>query len=68
MSHHPFAVFLNPDIQVTSTEGQYTLHSAKSDHIAWLTLATTPGIGIALDRLKVKICFSKARVTPVLWF
>ncbi|MEG4838144.1 PatA/PatG family cyanobactin maturation protease [Microcoleus sp. B9-D4] len=52
MSNHPFAVFLNPDIQIKSTEDQYTLHSAESDPTALLTLATTPGIGIALDRLK----------------
>ena len=52
MSHHPFAVSLNPDIQVTSTEGQYTLHSTESDPTALLTLATTSGIGMALDRLK----------------
>ncbi|WP_156803814.1 DUF5838 family protein [Lyngbya sp. PCC 8106] len=68
MSNHAFAVSLNPDIQVTSTEDCYTLHSAQSDPTAWLTLVTTPVIGIVLDRLKVKICFSKARVTPVLWF
>ncbi|WP_293149412.1 MULTISPECIES: PatA/PatG family cyanobactin maturation protease [unclassified Microcoleus] len=52
MSHHPFAVSLNPDIQVKSTKDHYTLHSAESDATALLTLATTPGIGIALDRLK----------------
>lgn len=52
MSHHPFAVSLNPDIQVKSTEGRYTFHSVESDPTAWLTLATTPGFGIALDRLK----------------
>ncbi|MEG4498106.1 PatA/PatG family cyanobactin maturation protease [Microcoleus sp. F10-C6] len=52
MSHHPFAVSLNPFVQVKSAEDYYTLHSAESDPTALLTLATTPGIGIALDRLK----------------
>jgi len=52
MSHHPFAVSLNPFVQVTSNENYYTLHSAQSDPTAFLTLATTPGIGMALDRLK----------------
>lgn len=52
MSNHPFAVSLNPFVQVTSTEDYYTLHSAESDPTTLLTLATTPGIGIALDRLK----------------
>lgn len=52
MIAHPFAVSLNPNIQVKSTEDQYTLHSAESDPTASLTLATTPGIGIAVDRLK----------------
>ena len=52
MSNHPFAVSLNPFVQVKSAEDYYTLHSAESDPTALLTLATTPGIGIALDRLK----------------
>ncbi|MFP5270488.1 PatA/PatG family cyanobactin maturation protease [Coleofasciculus sp.] len=52
MSNHPFAVSLNPDIQVTSTGDHYTVHSAESDPTAWLTLATTPGISMALDHLK----------------
>jgi cyanobactin maturation PatA/PatG family protease len=52
MSNHPFAVSLNPFVQVKSTEDYYTMHSAESDPTALLTLATTPGIGIALDRLK----------------
>ncbi len=52
MSHHPFAVSLNPFVQLTSTEDYYTLQSAESDPTALLTLATTPGIGIALDRLQ----------------
>ncbi|MEG4939449.1 PatA/PatG family cyanobactin maturation protease [Microcoleus sp. F4-D5] len=52
MIAHPFAVSLNPNIQVESTDDHYTLHSAESDPTALLTLATTPGIGIALDRLK----------------
>jgi thiazoline dehydrogenase / protease len=52
MSNHPFAVSLNPFVQVKSAEDYYTLHSAESDPTALLTLATTLGIGIALDRLK----------------
>jgi len=52
MSHHPFAVSLNPFVQLTSTEDYYTLHSAESEPTALLTLATTPGIGMALDHLK----------------
>src|SRR6476469_8808420 len=52
MSNHPFAVSLNPFVQVKSAEDYYTLHSAESDPTALLTLATTPVIGIALDRLK----------------
>ncbi|AFZ08009.1 SagB-type dehydrogenase domain protein [Oscillatoria nigro-viridis PCC 7112] len=52
MSYHPFAVSLNPFVQVTSTEDHYTLRSAESDPTALLTMATTPGIGMALDRLK----------------
>ncbi|MEG4959336.1 MULTISPECIES: PatA/PatG family cyanobactin maturation protease [unclassified Microcoleus] len=52
MSNHPFAVSLNPFVQVKSAEDYYTLHSAESDPTALLTLATTPGTGIALDRLK----------------
>lgn len=52
MSNHPFAVSLNPFVQVKSAEDYYTLHSAESDPTALLTLATTPGIGMALDRLK----------------
>ena len=52
MRHHPFAVSLNPFVQVKSTEDYYTLNSAESDPTALLTLATTPGIGITLDRLK----------------
>ncbi|MCP2729483.1 PatA/PatG family cyanobactin maturation protease [Limnofasciculus baicalensis] len=51
-NNHPFAVSLNPDIQVTSAEDKYTLHSAESDQTALLTLATTPGISVALDYLK----------------
>ncbi|HBL12752.1 MAG TPA: hypothetical protein DD379_15395, partial [Cyanobacteria bacterium UBA11162] len=53
MSNHPFAVSLNPDIQVTSTEDHYTLQSAETDPTAWLTFATTPGISMAVDHLKV---------------
>ncbi|WP_293353287.1 MULTISPECIES: PatA/PatG family cyanobactin maturation protease [unclassified Microcoleus] len=52
MIAHPFAVSLNPDIQVTNTEDHYTLQSAESDPTAFLTLAPTPGIGMALERLK----------------
>ncbi|MEQ9668019.1 PatA/PatG family cyanobactin maturation protease [Coleofasciculus sp. G2-EDA-02] len=52
MSNYPFAVSLNPDIQVTSTGDHYTLQSAETDPTAWLTLATTPGISMALDHLK----------------
>ncbi|MCC3474666.1 MAG: PatA/PatG family cyanobactin maturation protease [Microcoleus sp. PH2017_15_JOR_U_A] len=52
MSNHPFTVSLNPFVQVKSAEDYYTLHSAESDPTALLTLATTPGIDIALDRLK----------------
>ncbi|RCJ18679.1 thiazoline oxidase [Nostoc sp. ATCC 43529] len=52
MSNHPFAVSLNPFVQIKSTEDYYTLQSVESDSTALLTLATTPGIGIALDHLK----------------
>ena len=52
MSNYPFAVSLNPDIQVTSTEDHYTLQSTETDPTAWLTLATTPGISMALDHLR----------------
>lgn len=52
MSHHPFAVSLNPFVQVSSTEDQYILRSVESEPTALLTLATTPGITMVLDRLK----------------
>lgn len=52
MSNPPFTVSLTADIHVTSTEDCYTLHSPESAPTALLTLATTPGIGTALDRLK----------------
>lgn len=52
MSIHPFTVSLNSNIQVTSTEDSYTLHKAESDPTTLLTLVTTPGIGLAIDRLK----------------
>jgi cyanobactin maturation PatA/PatG family protease len=52
MSNHPFAVSLSPDIQVKSTEDHYTLRSTESDPTALLTLGTTPGMGMVLDRLK----------------
>lgn len=53
MSNHPFAVSLYPDIQVKNTEDYHTLQSSESDPTVLLTLATTPEIGIALDRLKI---------------
>ncbi|MCC3490648.1 MAG: PatA/PatG family cyanobactin maturation protease [Microcoleus sp. PH2017_25_DOB_D_A] len=52
MNNCPFAISLNPAVQVTSTEDGYTLHGAESEPNAWLTLATTPGMGMALDSLK----------------
>ncbi|MEQ9368241.1 MAG: PatA/PatG family cyanobactin maturation protease [Coleofasciculus chthonoplastes F3-SA18-01] len=52
MRHHPFAVSLNPFVQVKSTEDYYTLHSAESEPTAGLNLATTPGIGMVLESLK----------------
>jgi cyanobactin maturation PatA/PatG family protease len=52
MNHHPFAVSLNPFVQVSSTEDQYMLRSVESDPTALLTLATTPGITMVLDGLK----------------
>ena len=51
-NNHPFAVSLNPTVQVTNTQDYYTLHSTESEPTALLNLATTPGISIALDRLK----------------
>ncbi len=54
MSNHPFNIFLNPFVQVTSTEDHYILRSsAESNPNDLLTLATTPGISMALDLLKV---------------
>ncbi|MBD2545078.1 PatA/PatG family cyanobactin maturation protease [Planktothricoides raciborskii] len=52
MSLHSFAVSLNPSVQVSSTESQYTLGSVEADPTALLTLATTPGITMVLDSLK----------------
>ncbi|BAY89764.1 MULTISPECIES: PatA/PatG family cyanobactin maturation protease [unclassified Tolypothrix] len=52
MNHHPFTVSLNPFVQVTTTEDYCTLHSVESDPTALFTLATTPGIGMALNHLK----------------
>lgn len=52
MNNCPFAISLNPDVQVTSTKDGYTLHGAESEPNTWLTLATTPGMGMALDSLK----------------
>jgi len=52
MNNHPFALSLNPFVQVKSTEDYYTLQSAESDPTALLTLATTPGISMALESLK----------------
>ncbi|MGE5656396.1 MAG: PatA/PatG family cyanobactin maturation protease [Actinomycetota bacterium] len=52
MNHHSFAVSLNPFVQVSSTEGQYTLRGEEADATALLTLATTPGITMVLDHLK----------------
>ncbi|MBE9245940.1 hypothetical protein IQ223_15910 [Microcystis aeruginosa LEGE 00239] len=37
----PFAISLNPDVQVTSTKDGYTLHGAESEPNTWLTLAIT---------------------------
>lgn len=52
MSANSFAVSLNPDIQITSTKDQYTLHSAESEPTALLKFVKTPGINLAFDRLK----------------
>jgi thiazoline dehydrogenase / protease len=52
MNHCPFAISLNPAVQVTSTKDGYTLHGAESEPNALLTLATTPGMGMALDSLR----------------
>jgi len=52
MNNCPFAISLNPDVQVTSTKDGYTLHGAESEPNTWLTFATTPGMGMALDSLK----------------
>ncbi|WOB68136.1 PatA/PatG family cyanobactin maturation protease [Microcystis aeruginosa] len=52
MNNCPFAISLNPAVQVTSTKDGYTLHGAESEPNAWLTVATTPGMGMALDSLK----------------
>jgi cyanobactin maturation PatA/PatG family protease len=52
MNNCPFAISLNPAVQVTSTKDGYTLHGAESGPNTWLTLATTPGMGMALDSLK----------------
>jgi thiazoline dehydrogenase / protease len=52
MNNCPFAISLNPAVQVTSTKDGYTLHGAESEPNTWLTLATTPGMGMALDSLK----------------
>jgi cyanobactin maturation PatA/PatG family protease len=52
MNNCPFAISLNPDVQVTSTEDGYTLHGAESEQNGLLTWETTPGISVALDYLK----------------
>jgi len=52
MNNCPFAISLNPAVQVTSTKDGYTLHGAESEPNALLTVATTPGMGMALDSLK----------------
>ena len=52
MNNCPFAISLNPAVQVTSTEDGYTLHGAESEPNALLTWETTPGISAALDYLK----------------
>jgi cyanobactin maturation PatA/PatG family protease len=52
MNNCPFAISLNPAVQVTCTKDGYTLHGAESEPNTWLTLATTPGMGMALDSLK----------------
>jgi cyanobactin maturation PatA/PatG family protease len=48
----PFAISLNPDVQITDTKDGYTLHGAESEPNALLTWETTPGISAALDYLK----------------
>lgn len=52
MSHYSFAVSLNPDVQITSAEDHYTLHSAESEPTTWLNLVKTSGIALAFDHLK----------------
>nr|ANA85201.1 BisG [Prochloron sp. LV5] len=52
MNNHSFTVSLNPLVQVTSTEDYYTLQSVESDPTALLTLTTTAGMSMILDRLK----------------
>jgi thiazoline dehydrogenase / protease len=49
---HPFAISLNPNIQVNNTKEYYTLNSAEPDLTALLTLTTTPGYSMALKSLK----------------
>ena len=48
----PFAISINPDVQITDTKDGYTLHGAESEPNALLTWETTPGISAALDYLK----------------
>nr|WP_083623038.1 PatA/PatG family cyanobactin maturation protease [Planktothrix paucivesiculata] len=52
MNNCPFAISLNPDVQITDTKDGYTLHGAESEPNALLTWETTPGISAALDYLK----------------
>lgn len=52
MNNYPFAISLNPDVQVTSTENGYILKGGESGDNSLLTWENTPSINIALDYLK----------------
>ncbi|XZF61879.1 MAG: PatA/PatG family cyanobactin maturation protease [Gloeotrichia echinulata DVL01] len=52
MNNCPFAISLNPTVQVTSTEDGYILQGGESEQNGLLTWETTPSLNIALDYLK----------------
>ena len=52
MNNCPFAISLNPDVQVSSTQDGYILQGSESQENGLLTWETTPSLDKALDYLK----------------
>ncbi len=52
MITYPFAISLNPAIEITTAEDQYTLAARGLTSTALLNLATTPGLSNALKQLQ----------------